>query len=86
VIFFLLIFSALKLKIIWFLNNIFVLNFIDFITVFLLAELWLAGAAVEGVTVWEENNATTCGLLVQSADSDHLGDWTCNLTHEILGT
>jgi hypothetical protein len=34
-----------------------------------------AGAPVAGVTGWKENNRTTCGLVVESADQmDHVGD------------
>jgi hypothetical protein len=36
---------------------------------------------VAGVTGLEENNGTTCGLVVESADQmDHVGDWSCSLT------
>jgi hypothetical protein len=38
---------------------------------------------VAGVTGWKENNRTTCGLEVESADQmDHVGDWSCTLTIE----
>ena len=40
-----------------------------------------AGAPVAGVSGLKENNRTTCGLVVESADHmDHVGDWSCTLT------
>lgn len=40
----------------------------------------VAGEAVDGVTAWSENDASTCGLVVQSADlASHAGDWSCSL-------
>jgi hypothetical protein len=45
--------------------------------------LWYAGAPVAGVTGLEENNGTTCGLVVESADQmEHVGDWSCSLKIE----
>jgi len=42
-----------------------------------------AGAPVAGVTGWKENNRTTCGLVVESADQlDHVGDWRSSLRFE----
>ncbi len=39
-----------------------------------------AGAPVAGVTGWKENNRTTCGLVVESADQmEHVGDWRSSL-------
>ncbi len=36
-----------------------------------------------GVSGLQENNRTTCGLVVESADQmDHVGDWSCSLTIE----
>jgi hypothetical protein len=42
-----------------------------------------SGATVAGVSGLKENNRTTCGLVVESADQmDHVGDWSCTLTIE----
>jgi hypothetical protein len=42
-----------------------------------------AGAPVAGVTGWKENNRTTCGLVVESADPmEHVGDWRSSLRFE----
>ncbi len=36
-----------------------------------------------GVTGWKENNRTTCGLVVESADQmEHVGDWRSSLRFE----
>jgi hypothetical protein len=45
--------------------------------------LCAVGAPVASVTGWKENNRTTCGLVVESADQmDHVGDWRSSLRFE----
>ena len=42
------------------------------------------GAAVAGVSGLEENNGTTCGLIVESDTMfDHIGDWSCRISTDL---